>query len=100
MIGYMLSKFYGIKFIAELKIQGRFSTAVVLVGTAWLSLLFFGITPAPYGMIFLFINGFMLGFMWGIVFSYVEGRRATDFIGAVMAVSFIFAGGFTRSVAI
>jgi hypothetical protein len=50
-------------------------------------------------MIFLFINGFMLGFMWGIIFSYVEGRRTTDFIGAVMAVSFIFAGGFTRSVA-
>jgi len=41
----------------------------------------------------------MLGFIWGIIFSYVEGRRATDFIGAVMAVSFIFAGGFTRSVA-
>ncbi len=35
--------------------------------------------------------------MWGIVFSYVEGGRTTDFIGAVMAVSFIFAGGFTRS---
>jgi hypothetical protein len=51
-------------------------------------------------MLCLFVNGFMLGFMWGIVFSYVEGRRATDFIGAVMAVSFIFAGGFTRSVAL
>ena len=37
--------------------------------------------------------------MWGIVFSYVEGRKATDFIGSAMAVSFIFAGGFTRSVA-
>jgi hypothetical protein len=41
----------------------------------------------------------MLGFLWGIVFSYVEGRRITDFTGSVMAVSFIFAGGFTRSVA-
>ena len=98
-IGYMLSKFYGIKFIAELKTLGRFKTSVILTGSAWLSLLFFALTPAPYGMIFLFINGFMLGFMWGIIFSYVEGRRATDFIGAVMAVSFIFAGGFTRSVA-
>jgi Family of unknown function (DUF5690) len=37
--------------------------------------------------------------LWGIVFSYVEGRRITDFTGSVMAVSFIFAGGFTRSVA-
>lgn len=98
-IGYMLSKFYGIKFISELKQLGRWKTSFILVGTAWLALLFFALVPAPYGMIFLFINGFMLGFMWGIVFSYVEGRRATDFIGAVMAVSFIFAGGFTRSVA-
>lgn len=98
-VGYMLSKFYGIKFIAELKTIGRFKTSLMLTASAWLSLLFFGLIPAPYGMIFLFINGFMLGFMWGMVFSYIEGRRATDFIGAVMAVSFIFAGGFTRSVA-
>ena len=98
-IGYMFSKFYGIKFIAELKTLGRFKTSVILVGSAWVSLLFFALTPAPYGMIFLFINGFMLGFMWGIIFSYVEGRRATDFIGAAMAISFIFAGGFTRSAA-
>jgi hypothetical protein len=41
----------------------------------------------------------MLGFMWGVVFSFAEGRRSTDFIGSVLAVSFVFAGGFTRSVA-
>lgn len=98
-IGYMLSKFYGIKFIAELNRFGRLRTAVSLVGIAWLCLLFFAIVPAPYGVIFLFINGFVLGFLWGIIFSYLEGRKATDFMGAVMAVSFIFAGGFTRSVA-
>lgn len=99
-LGYMLSKFYGIRFIAELKRFGRWKTSAFLVGAAWFSLLIFGITPAPFGVICLFVNGFMLGFMWGIVFSYVEGRRATDFIGAAMAVSFIFAGGFTRSVAV
>lgn len=98
-IGYMLSKFYGIKFIAELKRLGRWKTSFLLVGVAWLSLLFFAIVPAPFGMIFFFINGFMLGFMWGIIFSYIEGRTGTDFIGSVLAVSFIFAGGFTRSVA-
>lgn len=97
--GYMLSKFYGIKFIAELKRIGRWKTSIILIGTAWLSLFFFAIVPAPYGMLLLFVNGFALGFIWGIIFSYVEGRRTTDFIGAAMAVSFIFAGGFTRSVA-
>jgi MFS family permease len=98
-VGYMLSKFYGIKFIAELKRLGRWKTSFVLIGIAWISLLFFAIIPAPFGMFFFFINGFMLGFMWGIIFSYVEGRIGTDFIGSVMAISFIFAGGFTRSVA-
>jgi hypothetical protein len=98
-LGYMLSKFAGIRFIAELKRFGRWKTSALLIGAAWLSLLIFAFTPPPYGMFCLFANGFMLGFMWGIVFSYVEGRRATDFIGAAMAVSFIFAGGFTRDVA-
>ena len=99
-IGYMLSKFYGIRFISELKRMGRWKTSTLLIGISWLALLIFGIVPAPWGMICLFVNGFMLGFMWGIVFSYVEGRRATDLIGASMAVSFVFAGGFTRSVAV
>lgn len=99
-LGYMASKFYGIKFISELKRLGRWKTSSVLIGLGWLCLLLFAWVPAPWGMIFLFGNGFMLGFMWGIIFSYAEGRRATDFIGAAMAVSFVFAGGFSRSVAV
>lgn len=99
-VGYMLSKFFGIKFISELKRLGRWRTSATLIGIAWLALLVFAIIPPPFGMLCLLVNGFMLGFMWGIVFSYVEGRRATDFIGSAMAVSFIFAGGFTRSVAV
>lgn len=98
-LGYMLSKFYGIKFIAELKHIGRGKIIVLLVGISWIALLLFAITPAPYNIIFLFINGFPLGIIWGIVFSYVEGRKATDFIGASLAVSFIFSSGFVKSVA-
>lgn len=99
-LGYMLSKFFGIRFIAELGRYGRWKTSALLIGVAWLSLGIFALLPAPWGLLCLFVNGFVLGFMWGIVFSYVEGRRSTDFIGAVMAISFIFAGGFTRSVAL
>jgi MFS family permease len=47
----------------------------------------------------LVINGFAHGIIWGVFFSYVEGRKATDFIGASLAVSFIFASGFVKSVA-
>lgn len=98
MLGYLLAKFYGIKYISELKRTGRGKIILVLTGISWISWLFFALVPAPYNIIFLFINGFPLGMLWGVVFSYVEGRRSTDFIGATLAVSFIFASGFVKSV--
>lgn len=98
MLGYLLAKFYGIKFISELQRTGRGKIILVLTAIAWLSWLFFAIVPLPYNIVFLFINGFPLGMLWGVVFSYVEGRRSTDFIGAALAVSFIFASGFVKSV--
>lgn len=98
-LGYMLSKFYGIKFIAELKHIGRGKIILLLVGISWISLLLFAIIPAPFNIIFLFTNGFPLGIIWGIIFSFVEGRKATDFIGASLAVSFIFSSGMVKSVA-
>ena len=97
-LGYLLAKFYGIKYISELKRTGRGKVILLLTGISWLSWLFFAIVPVPYNIVFLFINGFPLGMLWGVVFSYVEGRRSTDFIGATLAVSFIFASGFVKSV--
>jgi MFS family permease len=98
MIGYLMAKFYGIKFISELKRFGRNKIILLLVGIAWMAWLCFALIPAPYNIVFLFINGFPLGMLWGVVFSYVEGRRSTDFIGAALAVSFIFSSGFVKSV--
>ena len=98
-IGYMISKFYGIRFIAELGKFGRGNLIILLVAISWVALLLFGITPAPWNIVFLFMNGFPLGIIWGILFSYIEGRKATDFIGAALAVSFIFSSGFVKTVA-
>ncbi len=98
-MGYMLSKFYGIRFIAELKKVGRGKIILLLAGISWVALLFFAIVPAPWNIVFLFLNGFPLGMTWGIVFSFVEGRKATDFIGAALSVSFIFSSGLVKTVA-
>ncbi|MGZ3751662.1 MAG: DUF5690 family protein [Mucilaginibacter sp.] len=98
-IGYTLSKFYGIKFIAELKPGQRAKYILLLIGIAWLALLFFAIVPAPYNIIFLFINGFPLGLIWGLVFGYLEGRKSTEFMAAVLSISLIFASGFVKTVA-
>jgi MFS family permease len=97
-IGYTLSKFYGIRFIAEIKGSRRGAAILVLVGIAWLSLLCFALVPAPYNIIFLFINGFPLGLIWGLVFGYLEGRRSTEFMAAVLSISLIFASGFVKTV--
>lgn len=97
-VGYMLSKFYGIRFISAMKGGNRAKTIVLLIVVSWISLLFFAITPAPYNILFLFINGFPLGMVWGVVFSYLEGRKTTEFMGAVLSVSFIFSSGVVKSV--
>ena len=99
-LGYMLSKFYGIKFISELQRHGRGKLIFILVFISWIAWLAFAIIPAPYNFWVLVFNGFPLGMLWGVLFSYVEGRRATDFIGAALAVSFIFAGGISKSTAL
>ena len=96
----MASKFYGIKFIAELKRIGRGKLILLLVGISWIAWLLFAIVPAPYNFWALALNGFPLGLLWGVVFSYVEGRRTTDFISAALAVSFIFGSGVAKSTAL
>lgn len=98
MIGYLMAKFYGIRFISEMQRLGRYRIILLLTGIAWAAWLCFALVPAPWNAVFLFINGFPLGMLWGVVFSYVEGRRSTDFIGAALAVSFIFSSGFVKSV--
>jgi MFS family permease len=98
-IGYTLSKFYGIKFIAELKPGQRAKYILLLIGIAWLALLCFALVPAPYNIIFLFVNGFPLGLIWGLVFGYLEGRKSTEFMAAILSISLIFASGFVKTVA-
>ena len=98
MLGYLLAKFYGIRFISGMQKTNRYKIIFLLTGIAWAAWLLFALVPAPYNVVFLFLNGFPLGMLWGVVFSYVEGRRSSDFIGAALAVSFIFSAGWVKSV--
>ena len=66
------------------------------MGTAWAFLLMFAIIPYPYNFPFMFLNGLPLGMIWGVVFSYIEGRRYTELLGAVMASSFILSSGIVK----
>jgi MFS family permease len=98
-IGYMLSKFLGIQYVSGMKPNNRSKSILILIGFSWLSLLGFALVPAPYNIVFLFLNGFPLGLIWGLVFSFLEGRRNTELMAAIMASSLVFASGFVKSVA-
>lgn len=81
-----------------MKSKNRGWNILKLIAFAAVSLFLFAVTPAPYNIIFLFLNGIPLGMVWGIVFSFLEGRKTTEFMGSIMAVSFIFSSGFVKSV--
>ncbi len=97
-LGYTVSKFIGIKFVSGINEKKRAISILLLIGIAELSLFFFAITPIPYKIIFLFFNGLPLGIIWGLVFSYLEGRRYTELLGAVLSASFIFSSGFVKTI--
>ncbi|MEY3421230.1 MAG: hypothetical protein RIR48_1519 [Bacteroidota bacterium] len=97
-IGYMISKFIGIKFIAELDRNKRKQYILSLILIGWFSLLCFATVPFEYKFIFMFVNGLPLGMIWGLVFSYLEGRSMTDFLAAFLSVTFIFSSGFAKTV--
>lgn len=97
-LGYMLSKFIGIKIISELKPKSRGMLLVGMIFFAEMALLLFAVTPQPYNIIFMFLNGLPLGMVWGIVFSYLEGRRFSEILGVALSSSFIVSSGFVKTV--
>jgi len=97
LIGYTLSKSLGIKIIEELRQENRLKTLIILMGIAMISLLLFALVPFPYNLLFMFLNGIPLGMIWGVVFGFIEGRKSTELLGAIMASSFIVSSGLVKS---
>lgn len=99
-IGYALSKLIGIRVIAEFGRRGRAAAILGLIGASWLALVLFAVLPAGWGPFCLLLNGLPLGMIWGFVFSYVEGRRCSEMLGAMLCASFILSSGVVKSVAV
>lgn len=97
-IGYALSKFVGIKVISEMRRSSRALSIVFLTGIAEFALILFSIVPPPYNIILIFLNGFPLGMIWGLVFAYLEGRKTTEILGTILSISFIVSSGFVKSI--
>jgi hypothetical protein len=98
MIGYTISKFSGIIFISGLRRHRRGMWIVTFIGIAEAALIGFGAAPLRYKPLFMFVNGLPLGLIWGLVFSFIEGRRQSDFLTTGMCISFIVASGAAKAV--
>jgi len=96
--GYMLSKIIGIKVIAELKAKSRIWLIIGLISFAEIALLAFGFVPFPYNSIFLFLNGLPLGMVWGVIFSFLEGRKLTEFLALGLSLNLVMTSGVLKTI--
>jgi hypothetical protein len=99
-VGYAVSKFVGIKVMAQLRKSQAAPAILLLIGGAWLALVLFGFAPAWIKVLAMFANGLCLGMIWGLVFSFMEGRRTSEVLGAVLCASFIVSSGAVKSIGI
>ncbi len=98
--GYAVSKLIGVKVVSEMSPGRRAINLLLFVGVALLALLLFALVPAPWNIVFLFLNGLPLGMVYGTMLGFLEGRKQTDALVAGLTASFIFASGFVKTVAL
>lgn len=96
-LGYVIAKFFGIKIISELRKENRFRFFFGSAVLAELALVGFGVIDAPYNAVAMFVNGLSLGCMWGVIFSFIEGRKVTDILASLLGVSMVFSSGVAKS---
>jgi hypothetical protein len=97
-LGYAISKLIGVKLIAEISPGKRARAILKLILLSWLALLLFAVVPAPWNVVAMFLNGLPLGLIWGLVFGFMEGRRTSEVLGAIVCASFIVSSGAVKSV--
>lgn len=97
-LGYATAKGLGIKIVSEILPENRAKNILLMIAFACLNLLFFAILMPPYNFIFLYLNGLGLGMVYGLVFSFLEGRQITEILGSVLAISFIVSSGVVKSI--
>lgn len=98
-IGYAASKWIGVKVISEMAANRRAVAILSLIVLAELALVGFAVLPAPYNVVMLLLNGLPLGLIWGLVFSFLEGRQTSEVLGAGLACSFIVSSGVVKTLA-
>jgi MFS family permease len=97
LVGYATSKLIGIKFNSELPLAHRRLALFLLILWAEAALLVFAVSPPEVQVLAMFLNGLPLGTVWGIVFSFLEGRLSSEILGAGLSCSYVVASGWVKT---
>lgn len=97
-LGFAVSKGLGIKYVSEMLPQNRSRNLLIMISLSWICYLFFALTPAPFNLIFIFMASLPLGMVYGTILGFLEGRKTTDLLVAVLTASFIMGSGFAKSI--
>lgn len=97
-LGFAVSKGLGIKYVSEMLPQNRSRNLLIMISLSWICYLFFALTPAPYNLFFIFLASLPLGMVYGTILGFLEGRKTTDLLVAVLTASFIMGSGFAKSI--
>jgi MFS family permease len=98
LIGYATSKYLGMKFCSEAQRGRLWLYLLLLILTAWATLLLFAVLPPYLKILAIFCNGLPLGMVWGVVVRYLEGRHTSELLLAGLSCSYIVASGIVKSV--
>jgi hypothetical protein len=96
--GYALSKLLGIKVNSELPPARRRLALFLIVLWAEAALIVFAVAPPSGQVAAMFLNGLPLGATWGVAFSFLEGRRTSELLGAGLSCSYVVASGAVKAV--
>lgn len=97
-LGFAVSKGIGIKYVSEMQPQDRSRNLLIMISSSWICYLFFALAPAPYNLFFIFLASLPLGMVYGTILGFLEGRKTTDLLVAVLTASFIMGSGFAKSI--
>ncbi len=97
-LGFAVSKGLGIKYVSEMLPEKRLRNLLIMISLSLICYLFFALTSAPYNLFFIFLASLPLGMVYGTILGFLEGRKTTDLLVAVLTASFIMGSGFAKSV--
>ena len=96
-IGYCISKFITVRILPGMKHANRMYYILLPLALSELFLVGFAAAAPSWKPFFILASALPLGFIYGVVFSYIEGRRISEILNVGLCVALVLASGIVKS---